>query len=194
MLQATAGAARVLGLGCGTGRLLAQVNAPTRVGIDISRAMLQQARTHIAHLAVADAHQLPFADRSFDTIIAGKGVFRYLDGERAFAECARILVPGGRLAVHQYAARTWSVRALLRPRRTRPAASGIREIEHLDDLYRPARRAGLAVTGTWLWRSIRVAPYALAIPTWAPGHLWSHCVVTFKNDRNPLTARGLRNS
>lgn len=177
---------RVLELGCGTGRLLAQSPARVRVGVDLSLAMLRQARATgdqtgrgSLDAVCADAHALPFGDRSFDAIIAGKGTFRYLDYDRAFAECARVLVPGGGLAVHQYAATTRS----WRKRRSRAPATLEAEslhVRHLDELYAPARRRGFAVEQTFLWRSIPVPPYALAIPVWLAGDLWSHCVVTLR--------------
>src|SRR5690606_25417886 len=112
----------------------------------------------------ADAQALPFADGSFDAILAPRGLFRYLDYERAFQECARVLAPGGRLAVHQYAARTWSLRDLARtsirgptgapasgparasegPARPAPARhdGDTLHVHHLEELCAPARRAG----------------------------------------------------
>lgn len=183
MLAATRGARRVLEIGCGTGRLLARVRAPVRVGIDIAPAMLARARAHIDHLVVADGHCLPFAAGSFDVVLAGKGVFRYLDYERAFAECARVLSPSGRLVVHQYAARTWSLRSLLGhlARSPRPGANQrmVHELDSVDELVTPAVQAGLRPSGVWLWRPLRFRPYLVAVPAWLPGRAWSHCVVQF---------------
>jgi SAM-dependent methyltransferase len=185
MLAVVEDAERVLEIGCGTGRLLSQVRAPVRIGIDVAPAMLYRARTRIAQLAVADAHALPFARESFDAIIAGKGVFRYLDPGRAFAECSRVLARGGRLALHHYAARTWSWRSLRRTGRGRaapgegtPGETSI-DIEDLNELYAPAARAGLRLRATRLWRPVRIPPYAVPVPTWLPGRWWSHCVLLF---------------
>ncbi|ACY12953.1 class I SAM-dependent methyltransferase [Haliangium ochraceum] len=178
------GAKRVLELGCGTGRLLATLEAEQRVGVDLSREMLRRARARGLAVVCADAHALPFPDGCFDAIAAPKGVFRYLEPTAAFAECARVLAPGGQLCVHQYALRTWSLaaaaadlRALRRGEDESRAAS-----PHLDapeELFAPARRAGLRVVRVHLWRSLRVPPYALAIPAWLPGRWWSHCAVVF---------------
>ena len=206
---------RVLELGCGTGRLLAQVASPKRLGIDLSVPMLRRARERGLTAICADAVTLPFAAASFDAIIAGKGTFRYLHYERAFAECVRVLAPGGRLAVHQYAASTWTLGSPLRLLRRPglPRTTGSRNqvdarqretqanngpdhwagqgrdslhVGRLHELYVPARLHGLIVERTHLWRSVRVWPYVVAIPPWMPGTLWSHCVVIFR--KPPQTA------
>ncbi|HET6612154.1 MAG TPA: class I SAM-dependent methyltransferase [Kofleriaceae bacterium] len=172
------GAERVLEIGCGTGRLLAQTRARYRVGIDLSTAMLRSANESIARVA-ADAHALPFADATFDAVLAGNAVFRYLDYPRAFAECARVLTGGGRLAVHQYAARTW--RTFGRPR----ASTGDRlHLRHPDELCVPAAAAGLATESVILLRAFRLWPYVLPVPAWAAGApLWSYATVIFRKRR-----------
>lgn len=205
--EAARHAQRVLELGCGTGRLLAALDAPVRIGVDISVGMLGRARQRGLAVVLADAHALPFADHSFEAVLAPKGVFRYLDPLSAMRECARVLAPGGQLVVHQYAARTWSPRSLVPPRirqawralraggaaDARDAANtgeeshrdlapehAVWHVERLAQLYQPAEQAGLRQTATHLWRSIRTPPYALAIPPWLPGALWSHCTVVFR--------------
>jgi SAM-dependent methyltransferase len=102
---------RVLELGCGTGRItwpLARVGVPV-VGIDLSAAMLDRARRRLrrgrveAGLTRGDIRRLPFADRSFDVVIAPYGVLQSLTSDRAlasaFAEVARVVKPGGRFAI-----------------------------------------------------------------------------------------------
>ncbi|WP_428261166.1 class I SAM-dependent methyltransferase [Haliangium sp.] len=190
-MEAARGARRVLELGCGDGRLLTQVHAPVRIGIDVSAEMLRRARGRGLTVVRADAHALPFPDRSFDAVLAGKGVFRYLDYARAFAECARVLAPGGRLAVHQYAARTWTLRGLVARVRGRTSAAGPHDrsdelhLCELDELITPARDAGFVLRTVHLWRSVRFSPYAVPIPTRLPGRLWSHCVLSFDRRRHP---------
>jgi len=167
-LAITEGCEAVLEIGVGTGRLLGQVRAPLRVGIDISRGMLRHARPDLA-LCMADGEALPFADSSFDAILSGKGTFRYLEPKRVFAECARVLLPGGRLAVHQFARQTWS----LRSQTVVP--------EHLAspaELDAVAARVGLARVDTHLFRQLRFPPYAVRVPKW--GKLWGHCVLIFR--------------
>lgn len=170
---------RVLELGCGTGRLLAQARGPVRIALDLSLRMLQHASSKGLTSVCADAHQLPFANASFDLVLAGKGVFRYLDMGTAFAECTRILGPNGHLVVHQYARRTWAVGRLLH---TSSYPGESMHLGHLDELLDPARRVGLVVESVELWRTLRFYPYVLSIPRWLPGSFWSQCTVVFRRN------------
>ena len=94
----------VLEVAVGTGlNLAAYPNNITLTGIDWSDAMLDIARRRAAQLGrtatlqQADAHQLPFDDASFDTVICTFGLCAIPDHTRAVAEMARVLRPGGRL-------------------------------------------------------------------------------------------------
>ncbi|MBI2833835.1 MAG: class I SAM-dependent methyltransferase [Acidobacteria bacterium] len=91
--------ARLLDVGCGTGRYLRLLaGRGYRVaGIDGSAEMLAHASRACpeADLHHADADQLPFADRSFDFVLCIE-VLRYLPSpEAAIREMARVLRPGG---------------------------------------------------------------------------------------------------
>jgi ubiquinone/menaquinone biosynthesis C-methylase UbiE len=94
----------VLEVAIGTGlNLAAYPDNITLTGIDWSDAMLDIARRRAAQLGrtatlqQADAHQLPFDDASFDTVICTFGLCAIPDHTRAVAEMARVLRPGGRL-------------------------------------------------------------------------------------------------
>jgi SAM-dependent methyltransferase len=95
--------ARILDVGCGTGRLahrLAREYADARVvGCDFSRGMLRQARARSASLALAhgDAERLPFADASFDAVVSTEAFHWFPDPDAALAAFHRVLAPGGRL-------------------------------------------------------------------------------------------------
>ena len=77
-------------------------------GIDIAKPIVSQARTAFGarpdgrtalHATVADVRDLPFADARFDAIYS-MGTIEHFDGtERAVAEIARVLKPGGRAIV-----------------------------------------------------------------------------------------------
>lgn len=172
-----AGRRVALEIGCGTGRLLATLDARVRIGVDVSRGLLAHAVRRDLPVALADAHSMPFSDAVFDAVTAGNAVFRYLDYPRAFRECARVLVPGGRLAVHQYAAWTFSPRRPLRP--VQP--DNPLHVSDLDEVRSPARDAGFVEERVHLWRTLSFPPYLVRIPVrLARLRLWSHVVFIFR--------------
>jgi SAM-dependent methyltransferase len=101
---------RVLDVGCGFGT--STVEAAERVapsgwvvGVDISAAMLEPAHQRVAaagldnvELVQADAQLHPFEESLFDAVISRFGVMFFEDPHAAFANLARALRPGGRLA------------------------------------------------------------------------------------------------
>lgn len=91
--------ATVLDLGCGTGDLCDVVAAAgySATGIDFSAGMLAAAHT-MAPLARADALALPVPDASADGVVSGFALRNFVDLDRFFRECARVLRPGGRVA------------------------------------------------------------------------------------------------
>jgi len=96
---------RVLDAGCGSGPLMAVLRDQGAIvtGFDKSARMLELARRRLgddADLQVADlGSRLPFADGTFDDVIASL-VLHYLeDWGPALAELRRVLKPGGRLIV-----------------------------------------------------------------------------------------------
>lgn len=65
-------------------------------GFDISEAEIAKGRRPGIDLRVADAHDTPYADDSFDLIV-GSGILHHLDLAVALGEIQRILRPGGRV-------------------------------------------------------------------------------------------------
>ncbi|HET8845115.1 MAG TPA: class I SAM-dependent methyltransferase, partial [Ktedonobacteraceae bacterium] len=92
-------------LGCGPGLLWAgnHERIPQSWQIilsDFSPGMLENARNRLGDepfaYSVVDAQSLPFADESFDAVIANHMLYHIPDLPRALSEIRRVLKPGGR--------------------------------------------------------------------------------------------------
>jgi len=94
---------RLLIIGCGTGADLPFVPPGVEVlAVDLTPAMLEQARAHArpgVTFRQMDGHQLDLPDGSFDAAILHMVLEVIPDPVRCLAEAARVLKPGGRLAV-----------------------------------------------------------------------------------------------
>jgi SAM-dependent methyltransferase len=96
----------VLDVGSGDGAAAASIAPYCRSlrCIDVNARMIEAARDRLARFAnvsvdVADAHELPFAAASFDTVLLFHTLTYTARPLRALEECARVLRPGGRLVV-----------------------------------------------------------------------------------------------
>lgn len=90
---------RVLDLGCGGGdavRWMRRVRALDAVGVDLQPPGEATGRVPRAR---ADGQRLPFPDATFDGVLLGCVLSAAEDGEEILAECARVLVAGGKLVV-----------------------------------------------------------------------------------------------
>ena len=90
----------VLDIACGTGDLCREIatNEMHAVGIDVSWGMLKAARGCSA-LVQADGLRLPVAHAKADAITCGFALRNVVDLAQLFAEFARVLRPGGRVAI-----------------------------------------------------------------------------------------------
>jgi ubiquinone/menaquinone biosynthesis C-methylase UbiE len=113
-------AGEVLEVAVGTGLNLPSYPADVSLtGLDLSAGMLDIARERARGLGrevtlrAGDAHELPFADASFDTVVCTFGLCAIPDHVAAVGEMIRVLRPGGRLIlVDHVAGSPWVVRVL----------------------------------------------------------------------------------
>ena len=100
----------VLDVACGTGvvaRAARDVVGPAGrvVGVDLNPAMLEVARDVRPDLewVHGDAEDLPFSDAEFDVALCQSALFFFVDPGQALTEMARVVVPGGVVALQTYA-------------------------------------------------------------------------------------------
>jgi SAM-dependent methyltransferase len=95
-------AARVLDLGCGDGRLTAELDAAQLTAADVSRVALGRARTRLRGARIVELEPdapLPFDDGSFELALSAETVEHVRDLQLFLSEVRRVLVPGGELAL-----------------------------------------------------------------------------------------------
>ena len=102
----------LLDLGTGTGRMLELFGGEIErgLGLDLSLDMLLMARDRLERASLkncsvrqGDIYDLPLANDSFDVVIIHQVLHFLDDGARAIREAARVLRPGGRLLVVDFA-------------------------------------------------------------------------------------------
>src|SRR6185312_5589092 len=102
----------LLDLGTGTGRMLELFGKEIErgLGLDLSLDMLQLARDRLERAGLkncsvrqGDIYDLALANDSFDVVILHQVLHFLDDGARAIHEAARVLRPGGRLLVVDFA-------------------------------------------------------------------------------------------
>ncbi|HEX9065184.1 MAG TPA: class I SAM-dependent methyltransferase [Streptosporangiaceae bacterium] len=150
---------RVADLAAGTGKLTALLRpaGADLVAIEPVAAMRARLRARLPGVPAlaAVAEGLPFAAGSLDAVVVAQA-FHWFDADRALAELARVVRPGGRLGV------AWNARA-----RTGGWADDVWAVMDRVERHAP-------------WRDDRAAgPGALPAPAGADGrHRWSERLIT----------------
>jgi SAM-dependent methyltransferase len=164
---------RVLDLGCGFGRhaFEAARRGGNVIAVDRSADELQQVNALFAAMRAqgeipagtitravrADLLALPFPDDYFDVVMASEVLEHIPDDERAMAEIARVVRPGGRVAVT--VPRWWPERICWAlSSEYHDVEGGHVRIYRGDELAQRLTRAGLAVTGSHHAHALH-APY-----------------------------------
>jgi ubiquinone/menaquinone biosynthesis C-methylase UbiE len=99
---------RILDLGCGPANLWAEnldrIPAGWEITLtDFSPGMVEQARENLSDcerpfaFGLVDAQSIPYADASFDAVVANHMLYHVPDRARALAEMRRVLRPDGKL-------------------------------------------------------------------------------------------------
>jgi SAM-dependent methyltransferase len=181
---------RVLDLGCGGGRhAFEAARRGARVtAVDLDLAELKEVRNVTGAMVVdgeipegrisganGDALRLPFADATFDRIIASEVMEHIPDDAGAAAELARVLRPGGTMAVTVPAWWPEKICWALSDEYHAPFVEG----GHVRIYSEPRLRAVLR--GAGLRTSAAHHAHALHSPYW-----WLKCAVGPRNDEHPL--------
>ena len=126
-----------------------------------------------ADVKQGDALQLPFADGEFDRVVAAEVLEHVPDDDAAIAELARVLRPGGTMAV---TVPRWLPERICwaLSHRYHEVEGGHVRIYRGDELTAKLAAAGLTVTGTGY-------AHALHSPYW-----WLKCAVGVDDDAHPL--------
>ncbi|MGH9119945.1 MAG: class I SAM-dependent methyltransferase [Acidimicrobiales bacterium] len=184
----------VLDLGCGAGRHAFEAGrrGARVVAFDLDRAELKDVVGLFAAMNDAgemaehggtgtavngDARRLPFPDGSFDRIIAAEVLEHIVEDESAIVELARVLKPGGTLAVTVPAWLAERICWALSDEYHAPFVDG----GHVRIYTEPGLRAKLRAVG--LRPGAAHHAHALHAPYW-----WLKCAVGMTDDDHPAVA------
>ena len=97
-----------LDLGCGDGRLGAELDARELTAADVSTVALERARPRLPHARLVELEPdapLPLEDNAFDLVLCAETIEHVRDVQLFLSEVRRVLRPGGELALTTPAAR-----------------------------------------------------------------------------------------
>jgi ubiquinone/menaquinone biosynthesis C-methylase UbiE len=103
------GSQQALDLGCGSSRTIEKI--PNCIGLDLQHNKLRWLRRDESEVVQADCQRTPFADGTFDCVIASALVDQVADSPDVIGEMLRLLKPGGTLILGtpDYSRTLWSM-------------------------------------------------------------------------------------
>ena len=167
---------RVLDVGCYDGAFTTRVIDGPVIGVDISHSALGSARARGLTVALAQLESgLPFGDGTFGTVIAAEIIEHVFDTQAVVDELARVVRPGGWLAMTTPNLVALSGRAQLVLGRSphnvefdaSDGTSGHIRYFTFDTLEVLLRRAGLEPLGRWT----NVVHFSVLGSSWQVGRL-----------------------
>ena len=175
----------LLDVGCGDGALASELARRGAIvtGLDADSVMIAAARRHAEidgtqlHLVEGQAERLPFNDTAFDLVVAVTVLCFVRDAERAFAEMARVLKPGGRLVIGELGRWSlWAAQRRIRGWLGDPTwrAAIFRTAAELRGLAHAARLDVIEMRG-----AVHYPPRGIAARVLAPVDLWLGRKTTF---------------
>jgi SAM-dependent methyltransferase len=168
------GSQAVLDVGTGTGvvAITARLRGAKVTGLDLTPALLAQARESATVAGVedivwreGDCEALPFPDASFDVVLSQFGHMFAPRPEVAVAEMLRVLKPGGTLAFATWPPEQLIGRLFALNARYVPPPAGVAPPPQWGDISVVQQRLGDRVRGIFFERGV------MRIPALSPAHL-----------------------
>jgi len=167
----------ILDVGCYDGQFITNVVDARVIGVDVSHSALRAARERrVACVRGQVEGAFPFASSSFATVVAAEVIEHVFDTQAFATECARVVRPGGWVAITTPNLVALSGRAQLLLGRSPhnvefdagPGTSGHIRYLTFDTLETLLKRAGLRPLGRWT----NVAHFSVLGSSQLVGRVW----------------------
>jgi SAM-dependent methyltransferase len=101
-VRSLGGVEHALDVGCGDGRLTAELDAAAVTAADVSAVALERAAARLPHATLVELDPdapLPLGDSTFDLVLCAETIEHVRDVQLLLSEIRRVLRPGGELAL-----------------------------------------------------------------------------------------------